>query len=352
MGKLHSVKINAADQTKEIAVFCDDVTEFATEIDILTTSAFVNSYAPLPRTVFRALEDRGICVSKLAKYPALDLRNPCHVWLSQPITQRDPAIRRIGCIEFQGSPAYHADPFEAEQSMINSIRAYFHMLDLASVYGIAMDTVALPLLGSGSQHISGNLLLIPLINECLSFLTRNHSVSRIYFIEKNPEKAALITQCLKNSLRFSETGVPSKQNLHRASRAFISYSSMDKNIADNLCAKLERNGVKVWYAPRDVHGPYAASIVSAIEKCDYFIVILSQNSLSSEHVLNEVDLAFQNISQGTKFKPLRIDSALFTPSFKYYLSRQHWMDASIPPLEERLNEFVSELLSESDINPG
>ena len=62
--------------------------------------------------------------------------------------------------------------------------------------------------------------------------------------------------------------------------------------------------------------------------------------------LNEVDLAFQNISQGTKIKPLRIDDAMFTAAFKYYLSRQHWMDASIPPLEQRLNEFVSELLAD------
>jgi hypothetical protein len=46
-----------------------------------------------------------------------------------------------------------------------------------------------------------------------------------------------------------------------------------------------------------------------------------------------------------KFKPLRIDDAIFTPSFKYYLSRQHWMDATVPPLEERLNEFVKELLT-------
>lgn len=119
-------------------------------------------------------------------------------------------------------------------------------------------------------------------------------------------------------------------------------------ISDNLCAKLEQKGIKVWYAPRDTHGPYAEAIVDAIDRAKYFIVILSQNSISSEHVLNEVDLAFQNISQGIKIKPLRIDNALFTASFKYYLSRQHWMDASSPPLEARLNEFLTEFLRERD----
>lgn len=130
------------------------------------------------------------------------------------------------------------------------------------------------------------------------------------------------------------------------SQAFISYSSQDKNIADNLCSKLEQNGIKVWYAPRDVKGAYAASIANAIDNSNFFVIILSQNSMASEHVLNEIDLAFQNLSKGIKFKPLRIDNAMFTQDFKYYLSRQHWMDASVPPLEERLNEFVADLLDD------
>jgi hypothetical protein len=220
------------------------------------------------------------------------------------------------------------------------------MLDIASLYGVAMETVALPLVGSGAQKISGNLLLIPLLNECLSFLKRNSCVSKIYFIEKNPEKAERIAQALKNSLRFSESAPAKPQEPPRDRCAFISYSSKDKNIADNLCFKLESRGVKVWYAPRDVRGPYAAAIATAIDQAQYFVVLLSQNSVASEHVLNEIDLAFQNISKGLRFKPLRIDDAMFTPSMKYYLSRQHWMDATVPPLEERLNEFVADLLGE------
>lgn len=346
MKSLHSVPFHIDGRMKEICVYCADVTRFDSEIDILTTSAFINSYAPTPATVFRALDEVDINVWLLSQSPAFDLRNPCHVWLSKEVTGSSAQIRRIGCIEFPGDPIRHADPFKAEQSIISSIQAYFHMLDLAAVYDVKMDTVALPLIGSGRQHISGNLLLIPLINECLSFLARNRSVSRICFIERNPEKAALIAQALQSSLRFSKTH--EIQITTPEATAFISYSSKDKNIADNLCAKLERNGIKVWYAPRDVQGPYAGAIVSAIDKSQYFIVILSQNSIVSEHVLSEVDLAFQKLPMGMKFKPLKIDNSLFTPSFKYYLSRQHWLDASIPPLESRLNEFVADILS--DIN--
>lgn len=346
MSHLHSAPIIVDGVVKEISVFCDDITRFPQHIDILTTSAYIGSYSPTPNTVFHALWKCGIRVSALAAKPEFDLRNPCQVWLSQKIDHSTAAIGRVGCIEFNGRRLQAGDPTEAEQ-VIRSIQSYFSLLDIAAVYGIPVSTVALPLLGSGRQHISENLMITPLINECISFLKRNPHANKIYFIERNPEKANMIAQALKTSLRFSNSNNLAQKQDSKKGTAFISYSSKDKNIADNLCSKLEHNGIKVWYAPRDVHGPYADAIVTAIEQASYFIVILSQNSICSEHVLNEIDLAFQNITQGTKIKPLRIDNALFTAAFKYYLSRQHWMDASIPPLEQRLNEFISELLSEN-----
>ena len=345
MEHLHTAQLTVDGSVKEISVFCEDITRFPEHIDILTTSAFIGSYAPTPNTVFNALWRCGIEVQNLAQRPAFDLRNPCHVWLSEAVPFSTAQISRIGCIELKGRSSQGWSPAASEQA-IHSIQAYFSLLDIASVYDVPVATIALPLLGSGNQKIAGDLMITPLINECISFLKRNPFAKKIYFIERNPAKAELIAQALKTSLRFMATDSRIQAPVPQKDVAFISYSSKDKNIADNLCSKLERNGIKVWYAPRDVHGPYAGAIVNAIEQANYFIVILSQNSICSEHVLNEVDLAFQNISTGMKIKPLRIDNALFTASFKYYLSRQHWMDASIPPLEQRLNEFISELLSE------
>jgi hypothetical protein len=235
---------------------------------------------------------------------------------------------------------------ELEQSILNTIQAYFRMLDIAAICGVEMETVALPLLGSGRQQITANLIMVPLLNECISFLKRNDNVKRICFIERNPEKANLIARAIQQSHNISLLSAPAFPSAPKKPKAsaFISYSSKDKNIADNLCFKLEQQGIAVWYAPRDVQGSYANSIVQAIDSCTHFIVILSQNSMMSQHVLNEIDLAFQKLPNNVKFKPLRVDNSLFTASFKYYLSRQHWMDATIPPLENRINEFVQKLL--------
>ena len=347
MAKLFSVPVNTNHGSKEIAVYHDSATLFEEPIDILTTSAYVGSYTPTPGTLFDALQSCGISVADLALYPAIDLRNLCNVWLSEAVSSATANIQRIGCIELLGIDVFGKTTAEVEQSMITSIRAYFSMLDTASLYDINMETIALPLLGSGHQGISPRMLLIPLLNECIAFLKRNPYTKRLYFIEKDQTKAELIATAMQMSYRFAEQAQASTPlSIARPKCAFISYASEDKNIADNLCAKLERNGIPVWYAPRDVRGPYAEAITRAIDSATHFIVILSQNSIASEHVLNEIDLAFQNLPANIAFKPLRIDDTVFTPSFKYYLSRQHWLDATIPPLEERLNEFVQALLED------
>ena len=45
--------------------------------------------------------------------------------------------------------------------------------------------------------------------------------------------------------------------------AFISYSSVNKNIADAIVADLEQHGIRCWYAPRDIRpgSPWMGSIV-------------------------------------------------------------------------------------------
>ena len=58
MEKLYSTQIASASGNKEITVSCCDVTKLE-DVDILVTSAFVNSYEPTPRTLFEALQNMG-----------------------------------------------------------------------------------------------------------------------------------------------------------------------------------------------------------------------------------------------------------------------------------------------------
>lgn len=342
MEPLYSAAIATPHGEKRISVYHSDATAFDQPIDVLTTSAFLGSYAPTVGTLFYALYRKGIAAWKLAEDPLIDLRSISNVWLSREIPDHD-SIRYLGCIEMSGYRNHqyvHAD----EDSVIRALRAYFYMLDIATNAGVSLKTVALPMLGAGCQRLSAGMIMIPIISECVAFLKRNGTVERIFFIEKKQEKAEIMAKALADNYAvLAEQQGKTEEKAH-APKVFLSYSSADRNIADNLCAKLENKGFEVWYAPRNVHGPYAASIVSGIQESDHFVVILSRNSLASEHVLNEIDLAFKKLPDRIKFHPLRIDETMFTPSFEYYLSRQHWTDALDPPLEIRLMEFVEEIL--------
>ena len=74
---------------------------------------------------------------------------------------------------------------------------------------------------------------------------------------------------------------------------FISYSSKDKDIAFRIVNAIESAGYTCWIAPRNIpYGtPYARAIMEGIDECDTFIVLITDNSIKSEDVLNEVDNA-------------------------------------------------------------
>ncbi len=120
---------------------------------------------------------------------------------------------------------------------------------------------------------------------------------------------------------------------------FISYASADKQAADSICAALERAGIECWIAPRDVTPGvfYADAIVEAINSAHILIVVLSRNSVDSQHVLREVERA------SAKRRPLvafRLDFAPLPTGLEYFLSASHWLDASGGPTERALPELV------------
>ncbi len=348
MNNLYSVDLKTAYGIKKLSVIAQDIITIEHPIDVLTSSSFRGSYDPTPGSIFGSLSSIGVNVCDLARSPYIDLRRMSGVWLSKEIYQPNCIFKHIGCIEIDYKINDAGIVDVDEERLIGSIRSYFHMLDIATASGVGIKTIALPLLGTGRQRLSQQLMITPLLNECVAFLKRNESVQNIIFVEKDQRKALAFVSAIKSSysLFWESEGGSVRKEYQGTPMAFISYTSRNRNIADNLCFKLESMGIKVWYAPRNVEGPYAAAISEAIERATYFIVILSRDSMLSEHMLNEIDLAFKRLPDKIKFKPLRIDTADLAPSFNYYLSRQHWMDAHVPPLEARLDEFVESLVND------
>ena len=108
---------------------------------------------------------------------------------------------------------------------------------------------------------------------------------------------------------------------------FISFASADGAIASAVCDALEREGVSCWVAPRNVllGEFYADAIVRAIDSTKAAVVVLSQNSITSPHVLREIERAS---SKRHPIISLRIDHAPLPAGLEYFLNTSQWLDAS------------------------
>src|SRR5450755_4692650 len=125
----------------------------------------------------------------------------------------------------------------------------------------------------------------------------------------------------------------------QAARAFISYASQDKPVADAVCQALERAGVACWIAPRNVvpGESYAGAIVHAIDNTKLIVLILSEHGASSQHVLREVERASSKRHPVVAF---RIDAAPMPADLEYFLNTSQWLDASGTGVERALPRLV------------
>ncbi|HSS51439.1 MAG TPA: toll/interleukin-1 receptor domain-containing protein, partial [Thermoanaerobaculia bacterium] len=95
---------------------------------------------------------------------------------------------------------------------------------------------------------------------------------------------------------------------------FISYSSQDHEFAERLHADLQNKGVRCWFAPEDLRigDKFRQRIEESIRLHDKLLLILSDNSISSPWVEEEVESALERERKEGRqvLFPVRIDDAV------------------------------------------
>ena len=95
---------------------------------------------------------------------------------------------------------------------------------------------------------------------------------------------------------------------------FISYSSKDQDFSERLHADLQNKGVRCWFAPEDmkIGDKIRDRIDHSIRIHDKLLLILSENSINSEWVEDEVEAAYEQERQRGKtvLFPIRLDPAV------------------------------------------
>lgn len=120
---------------------------------------------------------------------------------------------------------------------------------------------------------------------------------------------------------------------------FLSHSSQDSEVASRVCTALERAGIRVWIAPRDIGAgeDWGASIISAIGKCRLMMLLFTTRSNVSPQVSREAERA---VAKGVPIIPLRLENVMPSGSLEYFLGTTQWLDAFGKHLDEFLPDIV------------
>jgi hypothetical protein len=119
------------------------------------------------------------------------------------------------------------------------------------------------------------------------------------------------------------------------SDVFISHSSTDKQVADTICAYLERKGISCWMAPRNIlpGEEWGDSILRGIQTCRIMVLVFSESSNNSGPVRSEVDRA---VNARKILIPYRIENVAPTGAMEFHIGRRHWLEAYTGPKERHL----------------
>jgi hypothetical protein len=115
---------------------------------------------------------------------------------------------------------------------------------------------------------------------------------------------------------------------------FVSHSSKNKRLAAAVVAELESNGIRCWFAPRDIRPGdpnYGGAILDGLSSCKAMLLLLTEPSNSSQHVMKESERAVnRNLPiLVVRFQPIEVSRDL-----EYYVSSAQFLDATEEPTQK------------------
>lgn len=91
---------------------------------------------------------------------------------------------------------------------------------------------------------------------------------------------------------------------------FLSHSSNNSEIAESISETLIRHGVPVWYSPQNIvpAQQWHDEIGKALKRCDWFMILLSEDSIASQWVKRELTYALTHNQYYDSIMPVIIEN--------------------------------------------
>lgn len=265
-----TLKVNS---NKKLSVIHGDLCTSSEEYDLVVCSAYKNAYAPSRGTLINGLlYNKNISVYLLSKDREINLSDR-GAWLSR---ETNMPFHRIACVELLDYQNRDKAEIVNYKSIFSTL---YYILEQASLSGIPIRRIALPLLGTGCQNIDVSYIASPLIHYCIRALKNLDGLEEIVFWERNNEKAEFLAHLL--------------QELYTSSDHYdvmISYSTKQLDEANAIYHRLISEGISTWMAPQSIPtgSAYDDEIPKAINNSDIVLLLLTNDSVKSFWVPKEI----------------------------------------------------------------
>jgi serine/threonine protein kinase len=123
-------------------------------------------------------------------------------------------------------------------------------------------------------------------------------------LDKDPTTRYADCRSIARDLEMFTQAAPKRSS----KQVFISHSSLDREFVEkNIVSVLESNGVPTWYSKASIQtaAEWERSILSGLKSCEWFLVVVSENSIYSEWVRDELFWAIEQ--RPDRIIPVRID---------------------------------------------
>src|SRR5437868_3608915 len=100
-----------------------------------------------------------------------------------------------------------------------------------------------------------------------------------------------------------------KKKPNRPKEVFLSHSHHDAPLTKQIAAELRRHKIKAWYSEHHIAGAqkWQDEIGSALERCDWFIVLMTPEAAQSKWVRREVSIAVDDSRYDDRVVPLAVN---------------------------------------------
>lgn len=134
-------------------------------------------------------------------------------------------------------------------------------------------------------------------------------------------------------------------------RVFISHSSKNAGDAQKICTLIENNGYKCFLAPRDIRSghEYAEEIINGIDTSEAMLLLLSQASNDSPHVLREIERA---VSRNIPIIVYKLEEVKLSRSMEYFLMTHQWISSDANVAYNEIIRCIKDLDTDTKSSPA